>query len=131
MLMARSIVVIGGGAAGGTAAQFAKKTDRNAEVTIFEKGRYPQYSKCALPYFISGKVEDVIEFSEKWFERAGINLYLETEVKEVDLKNRIVIAEKDGESIEKRFDSLIMATGANPSVPPIDGIYCGEKIKKG
>jgi len=129
--MARSIVVIGGGAAGGTAAQFAKKTDRNAEVTIFEKGKYPQYSKCALPYFISGKVEDVIEFSEKWFERAGIDLYLETEVKEVDLKDRVVIAEKNGESIEKKFDSLIIATGADPSVPPIDGIYDGEKIKKG
>ncbi len=129
--MARSIVIIGGGAAGGTAAQFAKKTDRNAEVTIFEKGKYPQYSKCALPYFISGKVEDVIEFSEKWFERAGIDLYLETEVKEVDLKDRVVIAEKNGESIEKKFDSLIIATGADPSVPPIDGIYDGEKIKKG
>ena len=129
--MARSIVVIGGGAAGGTAAQFAKKTDRNAEVTVFEKGSYPQYSKCALPYYISGKVEDVVEFSEKWFEKAGIDIYLETEVKEVDLKKKIVIAERDGESIEKRFDSLIIATGATPGVPPINGIYDGNKLKEG
>ncbi|MCD6237368.1 MAG: NAD(P)-binding protein, partial [Thermoplasmata archaeon] len=39
--MDRRIVIIGGGAAGGTAAQFARKTDRKAEVTIFEAGKYP------------------------------------------------------------------------------------------
>ena len=50
----REIVIIGCGAGGGTAAQFARKTDRKASVTIIEKGKYPQYSKCGLPYVISG-----------------------------------------------------------------------------
>ena len=52
----KEIVIIGCGAGGGTAAQFARKTDRNAKVTVFEKGKYPQYSKCGLPYAISGRI---------------------------------------------------------------------------
>ena len=63
-------MVIGCGAGGGTAAQFARKTDRTSSITIFEKGRYPQYSKCGLPYVISGEIpafNDLIEFSEEWF----------------------------------------------------------------
>lgn len=129
--MERKIVIIGGGAAGGTAAQFAKKTDRKASVTIFEREKYPQYSKCALPYFISGKVKDVIEFSKEWFEKAGIELHLETTVTEIDTEKKIVIAEKDGEQIEKNYDALVIATGANSSVPPIEGVRNGDGLKKG
>jgi len=63
----KNIVVIGCGAGGGTAAQFARKTDRKANITVFEKGKYPQYSKCGLPYSISGEIpeiSDLIEFSQ-------------------------------------------------------------------
>ncbi|KAA0007030.1 MAG: NAD(FAD)-dependent dehydrogenase [Thermoplasmata archaeon] len=120
--MGRRIVVVGGGAAGGTAAQFARKTDRNAEITVFEAGKYPQYSKCALPYLISKKVKNVVEFSEEWFKHANINLLLGTMVKEVDVKSRRVLAEHDGETIETGYDSLILATGANSAIPPIPGV---------
>lgn len=74
----RDIVVIGCGASGGTAAQFAKKTDRKVSVTIFEKGKYPQYSKCGLPYVISGKItktSNLIEFSEEWFKKQISTFY--------------------------------------------------------
>ena len=147
----RTIVIIGGGASGGTAAQFARKTDRKASITIFEKGRYPQHSKCGLPYTISGDVpsfNDLIEFSEDWFKKEHIDLYLDTFVERVDLEKHVVIARKGNESIEKPFDSLIIATGAQPWIPPInnlekqvqgvyvlrtidDGKYIASSIKKG
>ncbi len=57
----KNIVIIGCGAGGGTAAQFARKTDRKSQVTIFEKDRYPQYTKCGLPYVISGDVKNFAE----------------------------------------------------------------------
>jgi NADH oxidase (H2O2-forming) len=121
----KNIVIVGCGAGGGTAAQFARKTDRKANITIFEKDRYPQYSKCGLPYVISGiipKVEDLIEFSEEWFRKANIELHLSTIVEKVDIKNKIVYAKKDGKTIEKPFNSLIISTGAESFIPPIENV---------
>ncbi len=120
--MGREIVVIGCGAGGGTAAQFARKSDRKASVTILEASKYPQYSKCALPYFLSKKVSDIIEFSEEWFKHFGIDLFLETKVIKIDVDNHKIIAKKKDEIIERSYDSLILATGANSSIPPISGL---------
>jgi len=117
----REIVIIGCGAGGGTAAQFARKTDRKAKITIFEKGKYPQYSRCGLPYAISGKIPkifDLVEFSEEWFKKANIDLLLNTTVEKIDIKNKKIFAK----NIEKSFDSLIICTGSKPFLPPIKNI---------
>ena len=119
------VVIIGCGAGGGTAAQFARKTDRKATITVFEKEKYPQYSKCGLPYAISGdipEINDLVEFSEEWFKKANIDLHLNTIVKKIDFKKKIVYAKKDGKSIEKSYNSLIICTGAKPFIPPIENI---------
>ncbi|UCD14061.1 MAG: FAD-dependent oxidoreductase [Thermoplasmatales archaeon] len=128
------IVIIGCGAGGGTTAQFARKTDRKAIVTIFERGKYPQYSKCGLPYVISGKIpefKELIEFSEDWFEKERIDLFLETTVDEINKKNHTVFAKKGNERIKKEFDKLILATGATPSIPPIKNIKKNGELIKG
>lgn len=121
----KNIIIIGCGAGGGTAAQFARKTDRKANISVFEKGKYPQYSKCGLPYSISGEIPeitDLIEFSEDWFKKAKIDLHLETLVEKIDIDNKIVYAKKDAETIKKNFNSLIICTGANPFLPPIQNV---------
>jgi len=131
---ARQIIIIGCGAGGGTSGQFARKTDRKASITIFEKGSYPQYSKCGLPYAIAGTVPafpDLIEFSEDWFKKEHIDLHLETSVEGVDIHKRRVIAKKGTEQIEKEFDSLILATGAYPWIPPIQNIQKNGQLLKG
>ena len=96
MINEQKIVVIGCGAGGGTAAQFARKTDRNAKITIIEKSNYPQYSKCGLPYVISDKIKnfnELIEFSKEWFEKERINLILNATVKEINLKKNKLLFE--------------------------------------
>jgi len=121
----KKIAIIGCGAGGGTAAQFVRKTDRKAEITIFEKGEYPQYSKCGLPYVISGTIADfnnLIEFSEDWFKKANIDLHLETTVEKIDAKKKIIIAKKGNNVVEKSYDTLIIATGAKPFIPPIENV---------
>ena len=126
--------MIGCGAGGGTAAQFARKTDRKANIVVFEKGKYPQYSKCGLPYVISGKIpsfSSLIEFSEEWFEKAKIDLFLETTVERIDVGKKIVLAKKGNETIEKSYDKLVIATGAVPFIPPIDGIKENGRLLKG
>lgn len=123
----KSIVIIGCGAGGGTAAQFARKTDRKTEITIFEKTKYPQYSKCGLPYAISGKIPkilDLIEFDEEWFKKQKIDLHLNTNVEKIDFEKKIVYAKKQDQIIQKSFTELIICTGSKPFIPPIKNIDC-------
>lgn len=126
----KDVVIIGCGAGGGTAAQFARKTDRVSSVTVFEKGKYSQYSKCGIPYVISGDISDfhdLIEFSEEWFKKANIDLLLETNVENIDADKQIVIAKKDNIVIEKSYGSLIIATGAKPFIPSIQNLQEKDK----
>ena len=132
--MNKDIIIIGCGASGGTAAQFARKTDRKSSITIFEKGKYPQYSKCGLPYAISGIItsfENLIEFSAEWFKNAKIDLLLDTTVEKIDKDNQIVIAKKSNEIIEKTYGSLILATGAMPLVPEIKNLKKNNVLNSG
>ncbi|HWR64046.1 MAG TPA: FAD-dependent oxidoreductase [Candidatus Thermoplasmatota archaeon] len=134
MTNTRRIIIIGCGAGGGTAAQFARKTDRTASITIFEKGIYPQYSKCGLPYAIAGTVpmfHDLIEFSEDWFKKEHIDVHLGTSVETIDIQQQRVIAKKGTERIEREFDCLILATGATPWVPPIKQIQKNGQFVQG
>lgn len=134
MTSERKIVIVGGGAGGGTAAQFSRKTDRKAQITIFEQTKYPQYSKCGLPYVISGEIpefKNLIEFSEDWFNKNHIDLFLETRVEKIDLKNKTIFAKKGNEQIIKKYDSLIFATGAKSSIPPIQNVLKNNELING
>ena len=130
-------MIIGCGAGGGTAAQFARKTDRNAKITIFEQSEYPQYSKCGLPYVLSNIVassKDLVEFSQDWFSKNNIDLSLNTTVEKIDPDKQTVYAKKDGEIIEKSYDCLIVCTGGKPFVPSIknidvDGVFAIRTIE--
>ncbi len=120
------VVVVGGGAAGCTAAQFARKTDRSAEVVVVSTERRPMYSRCGLPYVLSGRVpsfERLIEFDAGWFRRFRIDLRLETEAVELDAAARSVTLRSLGTGGEESlgYDSLVLATGGSPRMPPIEG----------
>lgn len=125
---------MGGGASGGTTAQFARKTDRTAHITIFEKGKYPHYSKCGLPYAIAGTIPDflnLIEFSEEYFSKEHIELLLGATVEDIDLQHHTVTAKKGIERIEREFDNLVLATGSAPAVPLIQNIQKNNTLLSG
>jgi NADH oxidase (H2O2-forming) len=129
------VVVVGGMAAGATAAQFARKTDRKAEITIVGKETQPIYSKCGLPYALSGRIptfERLVEFDEQWFRQFHIDLRLGTEVTSIDHSARTLSTcdLRGGQSGVIPYDSLIIATGAHPWMPPIEGAYTGPGVLK-
>ena len=123
--MTRRIVIVGGGCGGGTAAQFARKTDRTSEITIVERETYPQYSRCGLPYGISGiipELTNLIEAPEERMRKSRINMLLGHEVTSADAQKKVVHVKGQDKEIELPWDSLILATGAKASVPPIKGV---------
>ncbi|MEM2875555.1 MAG: FAD-dependent oxidoreductase [Candidatus Bathyarchaeia archaeon] len=120
--MPRKIVIIG---ANVDAASSARKTDRDAEITLITREDKGAYSRCGLPFVIGGHIprfEDLIVYPPSYYRMMKLNLKLETEAKKIDVSKRVVEVEsKQGtESIE--FDSLILATGARPFIPPIKGV---------
>ena len=137
--MTRKIVIVGGGCGGGTAAQFARKTDRTAEITIIEREPYPQYSRCGLPYGISGVIPELtnlIEAPEERLKKSRIDVLLGSDVTNVDPAKKVAsVRRSDGEQLELSYDSLVLATGASAFVPGIKGAYAdgGEQgeLKKG
>ncbi len=124
--MPRRIVVVGGGCGGATAAQFARKTDRTAEITIVEREKYPQYSRCGLPYGISGiipELTNLIEAPEERLRKNRINLMLDSNVTSIDIQMKIAHVHSQDKKIELHYDAMVLATGARAAVPPIKGIY--------
>jgi len=107
------IAVIGCGAAGATAAQFARKHGKGARITIYDREGYGEYSKCALPMVISGELtpDEIVEYPPEWFRRAGIE-YRNEEVEKIDMETMEVFA-KD----VVQYDSIIIATGAGAGIP--------------
>ncbi len=121
------LVVIGGVAGGASAAARAKRTNPTWEVMVFEKGPHVSYGSCGLPYYI-GKVVDKIDAliarRPSQFKEQGIDVFINSEVKAIDFdKREVEVFHKEEGSIKRYgFDSLVIATGANPVVPPLPGM---------
>lgn len=116
------LIVIGGIAAGLSAAARARRLDRTLEILVLEKGPIISYGACGLPYWIEGQVQsgdDLIVYSAEEFSRErNIGVRTNSEVVAICHPRREV-ALKDGERI--RYDKLIVATGARPDCSGIAG----------
>ena len=123
--MPKRIVIIGAHAAGVDAASAARKTDRQAEITIITEEQHPGYSRCGLPFVIGGQIpsfKDLIVFAPTYFQMMKINLKNETKVTAIDTtKKTVETTGKDGKTETVSYDSLIIATGASSFTPPIKG----------
>jgi NADPH-dependent 2,4-dienoyl-CoA reductase/sulfur reductase-like enzyme len=125
--MGKRLVVIGGDAAGGSAASQARKRQRDLDVVMFERGRATSYSACGIPYWISGAVEDeasLVARTPAQHRAAGIDVRMRTEVVGIDLDRRAVRWRDldSGAEGTHPFDELVYATGSLPMRPPVPGI---------
>ena len=123
--MPRKIVIIGAHAAGIDAASAARKTDRTAEITLLTTQKRAGYSPCAIPFVIGGHIpsfDNMIVFRPGYFHMMKLKLRLETTATNIDAKAKTVeIEDKTGKRETLPYDSLIIATGAKPFIPPIKG----------
>jgi len=123
--MPRRIVIIGAHAAGVDAASAARRTDRTAEITLITKQKQAGYSPCGIPFVLGRHIpsfDKLVVFPQSFFRMMKLNLMLETTATNIDTKNKTVeIKDKTGAQKTLQYDSLIIATGAYPFVPPIKG----------
>ena len=119
-------VIIGGVAAGTKAAAKLKRLDRQAEVKIFTKSTDISYAGCGLPYYIGGDIatreELIVNSPEKYAGLTGAQVETGCEAVGLDSgKKQVSIRREDGTVFEESYDKVIIATGAAPFVPPVEG----------
>jgi NADPH-dependent 2,4-dienoyl-CoA reductase/sulfur reductase-like enzyme len=128
--MTQRLVVIGGDAAGMSAASQARRL-RGAddlEILAFEKGHYTSYSACGIPYWVSGMVDDLDDLisrtPDEFREKQAIDVRTRHEVTAIDTDARTVtVHDLDADRTSQHgYDQLLVATGAVPSRPPVEGI---------
>jgi NADPH-dependent 2,4-dienoyl-CoA reductase/sulfur reductase-like enzyme len=130
--MSKRMVVIGGDATGMSAASTALRhsAEGELEVVVLERGHYTSYSACGIPYWISGQVPDrdqLIARTPEQHREAGIDVRMRTEATAIDLEKQTVSVRglddggDDGDTYDLGYDELVIATGAVPSVPPLEG----------
>jgi NADPH-dependent 2,4-dienoyl-CoA reductase/sulfur reductase-like enzyme len=129
--MAR-LVVIGGVAAGMSAAAEAKRADPSLEVRVYERGPFISYGACGLPYFIAnpGQPPEALMAltPEKAEKEKGLRVFVRHEVLSIDPGTTSVTVRDLGSGAEERvrYDKLVIATGAIPVKPRIPGIDLGK-----
>ena len=120
------VLIIGGVAAGTKVAAKLKREDRSCEVTILTKGKDISYAGCGLPYYVGGLISTreqlIVNTPESFSRLTGAKVQTETEVTAVDTGAKTVTAVHKGETKTWSYDKLVIASGASPFRPQIEGL---------
>jgi NADPH-dependent 2,4-dienoyl-CoA reductase/sulfur reductase-like enzyme len=120
------LVAIGGSDAGISAALRARELDPSVDVTVVVADRYPNFSICGIPYFISGEVQPWQSLAHRTaadLEATGMRLRLDTFATDIDVAGRrLSVRGADGGTELIDYDELVVGTGALPSDAGIAGV---------
>jgi len=122
--MSRPFVVIGGDAAGLSAASKARREDPDREVIVYEKGEWISYAHCGMPYYVKGEVEsigDLLSLTPAQVRERGIDLQRNHEVVSISPDAGTIEVEGPDGTFEQPYDDLLIATGARALTSPIEG----------
>lgn len=138
------IVVIGGVAAGPKTASRISRLNKDADITLIEKGKFLSYAGCGLPYYVSGVVKSQAELMSTpvgvvrdpiFFSKVkNIHVRNNTKAMKIDREKKTVLVKtKDGEN-EIPYDTLVLSTGSTPFVPDfpgkeLDNVFTLQKVE--
>lgn len=121
------VIIVGGVAAGMSAAAKLKRMKPEYEVVVYEKTDVVSFGACGLPYFVGGFFDDpnnMIARAPEKFRESGIDLNIFHEVVSVDTKDKKLKIKNvnTGEEFIDNYDKLMIATGASSIIPPIKNV---------
>ena len=121
------IVIIGGVAAGATAAAKARRLSPDAQITMLEAGPDVSFANCGLPYYIAGDIENrsslILQSPESFKEQYDVDVFIHTLVSSIDKDAHIIhtVDTRDGSKKEFEYTKLILAQGGRPIQPDLPG----------
>lgn len=122
------LVVVGGDAAGMSAASKVRRMDPDREIVVFERGEHTSYAACGMPYLVTGEVKSpeklIARKPEQFREKYKIDVRTRHEVISID-PDALRVHARDlasGERIEMAYGDLLLATGASPVRPDLPGL---------
>lgn len=120
------LLVIGGSDAGISAALRAKEVNPTVDVTVVVADSFPNFSICGLPFYLSGEVSDWRHLAHRTAEeisRQGIRLLLNHTAQAIDpVEKTVTVVNQEGQLQGLTYDQLVVATGAVPIQPNIEGL---------
>ena len=122
------VLVIGGVAAGTKVAAKLKRENGDAQVKILTKSKEISYAGCGLPYYVGNLIEErgklIVNTPQSFSKLTGAEVETGVEAVALDREKKVVKAVhlEDGQEQEYPYDKLVIATGASPIKPPIDGV---------
>lgn len=121
------IVIIGAVAGGTSAAAKARRNDENAEIKIYDMDYDISYSGCGLPYYIGEEVQDRDELTPRnaafFKKKYNVDVFRRHEVLKINTENKVLTIKNldTNDVFDEGYDKLVIATGAKPIVPNIEG----------
>ena len=121
------VIIVGGIAAGMSAASKLRRTAPDAEIVVYEKNDYISFGACGLPYYIGGLFEEkermLVRTPQQMMEK-GMDVRTRHEVISVDAQKKQILVKnlETGEIVTDHYDRLMAASGASAVKPPIKGI---------
>ncbi len=124
--MSERFVIIGGVAAGTSAAAKARRVNQNLTIEIYTNEEFISYAGCGLPYFIGDHLanqQDLIARTVEEFGKQGIKIFTNTNAVKINKEEKNITIENKstGQKEVVSYDKLLIATGARAFVPPLEG----------
>lgn len=129
------VVIVGGVAAGASAAARLRRLDEKAEIVVFERSGYVSYANCGLPYYIGDVITDsenlTLQTPKGFYDRFRVEAKVNHEVTAINPKEKTVVVKnlENGNEFKESYDKLILAPGARPLVPGIFGADLDKVFK--
>jgi len=120
-------LIIGGVAAGATAAARARRLNKDIEITLLEAGPDVSFANCGLPYYIGGDIQSrsklILQSPESFRDQYGVDVHTNTRAVSIDREGKKVetLNDRTGETRTFAYDKLILSQGGKPFIPGMEG----------